>query len=331
MEWVLSITIIFLCYLFCFTNGFNDAANIIALPVVTRVISPFLGLFLACIFEFIGCYFLGELVLKTILKDIIDFSFLQSNLYKFLFSILFVASSWGIVCTILGFPISSSHTLIGALLGGAIGAKGFYVIKWINILKIVLFLILAPILSLFFCYLLTKIVYFIFLNSDKKVSKFFEVLQIFSLCFFALAHGSNNGKKIVGLFYFCLLVLGFYKAEEVLPQWVLLSCAIVISCGVFLGGKNVIKTVGMKIYKLKQWQAAISQFGSSLLLYLGSCLGIPLSSTHLIVGSVIGSGLSYKTKCVRWNFGLGIFLVWILTLPLSVILSYFVFNIVKFL
>lgn len=323
--------VILLCYIFCFANGFNDAANIIALPISTRVISPFWALFLACVFEFIGCYFFGSLVVKTIIKDIVDLNFLVvNNTYRILFATLFAASSWSITCTILGFPISSSHTLIGSMIGSVLGIYNYSLIKWINVLKIILVLIFAPFFGFIISYLLTKLVYILLFYAPKKISKIFDWLNILSICFFALSHGSNNGKKTVGLFMFCLLLLNVYNVDAPIPRWVILSCASVISFGILLGGRNVMKTVGMKIYKMKNWQVTISQFSASALTYIGSLLGLPLSTTHLIVGSIVGSGSADKVKSIKWEVSLDIFAVWVFTLPLNILLSYLIFKFLTF-
>lgn len=332
MEEFFDYIVVVLCYVFCFANGFNDAANIIALPVSTRVISPFLALCIACIFEFIGCYFLGSLVVKTIVKDIVDVSILTmtDNTYRILFAALFAASGWSFGCTILGFPISSSHTLIGAMIGSVLGIYGYSIVKWNNVLKIILVLIFAPFLGFVVAYLLTKLIYLLFFNSSKKVSKIFDLVNILSICFFALAHGSNNGKKIVGMFMFCLLALNIYHLEDSIPSWILLSCASIISFGILLGGRNVMKTIGMRIYKMKNWQVTASQLTASFLTYIGSLLGFPLSTTHLIVGAVTGTGAAEKIKSIKWEVSLDIFTIWLLTLPLNVFLAYLIFKFLVF-
>lgn len=331
METLFNYIVISLCYVFCFLNGFGDAANIISLPISTRTISPFLALFIACIFEFIGCYFFGSLVVKTVVKDIVDLSFLNTNsIYRVLFATLFAASGWSFICTVLGFPISSSHTLIGSMIGSVIGISGYNMIKWISVLRIILVLVLAPILGFVVAYLCAKIIYMFFFYASKKIGKIFDVLNILSICFFALAHGSNNGKKTVGLFMFCLSALNVYSFESSIPRWVLLSCAVVISLGILFGGRNVMKTIGMRIYKMKNWQVTVSQFTASTLTYIGSMLGLPLSTTHLIVGAVTGAGAADKIKSIKWDVNLDIFAIWVLTLPMNILLAYLIFKLLKF-
>ncbi|MCS7228319.1 MAG: inorganic phosphate transporter, partial [Endomicrobia bacterium] len=318
MDVIISFLIILLCYIFCFSNGFNDAANIIALPIATRVISPSLALAVACVFEFVGCYFLGDLVFKTIVKDVIELNFLKvSNISYVIFSALFAACGWVLACTIFGFPISSSHTLIGSMIGSVLSIN-FYAVKWVSVLRVILVLIFAPFIGFVVAYLFTKIIYIMCSNAYKEINKFFKFLNVVSICFFALSHGANNGKKGVGLLMFCLIALNFYEIEFNIPKWALLSCACFISCGILLGGKRVIKTIGMKIYKIKHWQAAVSQLTAAGLTYLGTLFGFPLSTTHLIVGSITGSGSAERVKSVKWDVSLDIFIIWILTLPFNI-------------
>ncbi|MFN3550599.1 MAG: anion permease [Endomicrobiia bacterium] len=331
---ILVILVVLLSLIFSFSNGYNNSANIIAIPVGTRALLPTKALILASIFEFIGTYFLGKEVAKTIAVGIIEPNIFFGNSYAIiiLFSTLLTSIFWNIICTFLGIPVSASHALIGGFVGSSIAAFGYNVVKWNNVLKIFSMLIIAPILSFILSYLVTKISYFLSRNATLKINNLYKNLQIISSLGCALAHGSNDGQRNVGILTFGLIVLGIISPTKdgnlFVPRWIVFLSALSISLGIMFGGLSVIKTVGMNIYKIKHINGFSAQFTSTVVVYIASLLGIPLSTTHVVTTSVMGTGVAERIKAVKWLVSRDIFLTWILTIPLSLIISYFLYFII---
>lgn len=325
---------ILLSLIFSFSNGYNNSANIIAVPVATRALVPAKALVLAGIFEFIGTYFFGKEVAKTIAVGIVEPHIFFGNNYAIiiLFSTLITSIFWNTVCTTFGIPVSASHALIGGFVGSSIAASGCNVVKWNNVLKIFSMLIIAPLISFFLSYLITKISYFLSRNATLKVNNFYKNLQIISSLGCALAHGSNDGQRNVGILTFGLIVLGVISPTKdgnfLIPWWIVMLCALGISLGIMFGGLSVIKTVGMNIYKIKHINGFSAQATSTIVVYLASLLGIPLSTTHIVTTAVMGTGAAERIKAVRWLVSRDIFLTWILTIPISIVISYFLYFII---
>jgi len=333
-TFILAIIVVLLGLAFNFSNGFNDSANIIAIPVGTRAVSPVKALILAGIFEFIGTYFFGQAVAKTIGTGIVEPSIFVGNKYAviILFATLLTSTLWNVICTILGMPISASHALIGGFIGSAIAIAGIEVVKWNNVLKIFLTLLLAPMLGLVCSYILTKIVYFIASSAPRKINKLFETLEVLASCFYAISHGSNDGQKAIGIITFSLIVLGVYTPtqDSFAPKWVIIACAICITLGIMFGGWAVIKTIGMNIYKIKHVNGFIAQLSASLVIYFASSIGLPLSTTHVITTSVMGTGAAERIKGVRWGVGRNVLFTWLLTIPATALVAFFVYRFIFF-
>ncbi len=331
---VLIIIVILLCLIFSFSNGYNNSANLIAIPVATRALIPTKALILASIFEFIGTYFFGKEVAKTIAVGIVEINIFFDNSYAIiiLFSTLLTSIFWNIICTTFGIPVSASHALIGGFVGSSVAAFGYNVVRWSNVLKIFSMLIFAPIISFIFSYLLTKISYFLSRKATLKINNFYKNLQIISSLGCALAHGSNDGQRNVGILTFGLMILGVISYPKdgnfFVPSWIIVLCALSISLGIMFGGLSVIKTVGMNIYRIKHINGFSAQVTSTIVVYLASLLGIPLSTTHVVTTSVMGTGAAERIKAVKWLVSRDIFLTWILTIPLSLIISYFLYFII---
>lgn len=331
----LGIIVVLLGLVFNFSNGFNDSANIIAIPIGTRAITPAKILILAGIFEFIGTYFFGHAVAKTIGKGIVNPEIFVGNKYAviILFSTLLTSSSWNIICTFLGMPISASHALIGGFIGSAVAIGGIYTVEWYNVSKIFITLLAAPVIALVVSYIMTKIIYFLFRAASLKVNKMFKILEILASLFYAISHGSNDGQKAIGIITFSLIVLDLYRpvGDNFAPKWVIVACALCLTIGIMVGGWGVIKTIGMNIYKIKHVNGFVAQTSAALVIYLGSILGLPLSTTHVITTSVMGTGAAERVKGVRWGIGRNVFLTWLLTIPMTAVLAYVVFHIIYFL
>ncbi len=330
----LAIIVVVLSLAFNFSNGFNDSANIIAIPIGTRAISPAKALILAGIFEFIGTYFFGQAVAKTIATGIVDPNIFVGNKYAviILFATLLTSTLWNVICTILGMPISASHALIGGFIGSAIAIAGVNTVKWNNVLKIFLTLLLAPVLGLFSAYVLTKIIYFLTRSASRKINKLFETLEVLAACFYAISHGSNDGQKAIGIITFSLIILGVYTPTQTnfAPKWVIISCAVCITLGIMFGGWSVIKTIGMNIYKIKHVNGFIAQLSASLVIYFASVVGLPLSTTHVITTSVMGTGAAERLKGVRWGVGRNVITTWIITIPTTAAVSFLAYHLIFF-
>ncbi|MCS7152134.1 MAG: inorganic phosphate transporter [Endomicrobia bacterium] len=336
---ILGIIVVILGLAFNFSNGFNDSANIIAIPIGTRALKPGKALIIAGIFEFIGTYFFGQGVAKTIGTGIIDPNLFVGNKYAviILFSTLLTSTVWNVVCTILGMPISASHALIGGFIGSGIAIAGFESVQWNNVVKIFITLFLAPAAGLVSSYILTKIVYSLAVGASNKINSVFKFLEVVSSAFYAVSHGSNDGQKAIGIITFSLIVLGLYKPQHgnFAPQWVIIACAVCITLGIMFGGWSVIKTIGMNIYKIKHINGFVAQGSAALVIYIASMLGLPLSTTHVITTSVMGTGAAERMKGVRWSVGKNVFITWFITIPMTAIVAfilyYLIFNLVKIL
>ncbi len=332
MNSLIIAAVVLLNLVFSFSNGYNNSANLIAIPIGTRALLPIKALILASFFEFIGAYFLGQAVAKTVAVGIVNPAVFSNNYaIIILFSTLLTSIFWNTICTVIGFPISSSHALIGGFVGSSIAYAGFNVVNWNNVIKIFSMLIFAPIISFSLSYFITKIAYFLSRSASLKINNLYRNLQILSSWACAIAHGSNDGKRNVGIFVFSLMVLGVVSIKNggfFIPQWVILLSALSISSGVMFGGLGVIKTVGMNIYKIKHINGFSAQTTSALVVYLASLLGIPLSTTHVVATSVMGTGAAERIKAVRWLVSKDIFLAWILTIPFSIFVSFILYKLI---
>lgn len=329
---ILGIVVVILGLAFNFSNGFNDSANIIAIPIGTRALRPAKALIIAGIFEFIGTYFFGQGVAKTIGTGIINPELFVGNKYAviILFATLLTSTTWNVVCTILGMPISASHALIGGFIGSAVAMAGFGSIQWNNVFRIFLTLLLAPVAGLVVAYIMTKIVYILTAGASVKINNLFKFLEIVSSAFYAISHGSNDGQKAIGIITFSLIVLGLYSPQQgsFAPSWVVVACAICITLGIMFGGWSVIKTIGMNIYKIKHVNGFIAQGSAALVIYTASALGLPLSTTHVITTSVMGTGAAERVKGVRWAVGKDVFITWLMTIPTTALVAFVIYRII---
>ncbi len=335
---LLAILVVVIALIFDFSNGFNDSANIVATVIGTRALTPFQAIVIASVFEFIGAYFLGTAVAKTIGRGIVDPNIIMLEKYGIviIFATLISAASWNIICTALGFPVSASHALLGGFVGASLTAgyiktrdfsAALQIVQWPTILKIAITLIAAPLIGLIVSFMLTKISYFLTRRAKPGITKVFRVLQVFSSIGFALSHGANDAQKTMGIITFSLIVLGVYRpiGDAFIPQWVIASCALFIALGVASGGRSVIKTVGMNIFKIKHLNGFCAEYSGSIVIYVASALGLPVSSTHIITGAVMGTGAAERIKAVRWGVGYDIFFIWVSTIPASILLSSFIY------
>jgi len=311
--------LIALALFFDFLNGFHDAANSIATIVSTRVLSPRYAVLWAAFFNFIAFLFFGLHVAGTIGKGIIDVSIMDTNL---IFATLTGACLWDIITWWLGLPTSSSHALMGGLIGAALVKSGVKALIWRGIMKTVVFMFIAPVMGLIIGLILGIAVYRLALNSlPARVDQVFRKGQLVSAAFYSLGHGGNDAQKTMGIIAGLLFSAGILGKTFYVPFWVVLSCHTAIALGTMFGGWRIVKTLGQKVAKLRPIDGFCAEFGAASTLFLTSWLGIPVSTTQTITGSIMGIGALRRFTAVRWGVAGQIIWAWILTIPCSAAIS----------
>lgn len=321
---IIIISVIISALLFDFVNGWNDSANAIATVVSTRVLSPLQAITLAGVLNFIGA-FASTKVAKTIGTKIIDPAGI--TLFVVLAAIL-AATVWIIFLTLIGLPISASHSLVGGLVGAGFAFDGFAVLKFDGILTVLLALFLSPIMGLLIGALLMTLIYWLFRQwSQSKVNKHFGKFQILSVSFMAFTHGTNDAQKAMGVITLALFSGGYIGSFDV-PLWVIVACGLSIALGTAVGGWKVIKTVGSKLLKLQPVHGFAAETSASIVLSIAAGLGVPVSTTHTITSSIMGVGASRRLSAVRWGVGKKIIYAWFFTLPICAIMGWLMFKLV---
>ncbi|MGB9628936.1 MAG: inorganic phosphate transporter [Thermodesulfobacteriota bacterium] len=319
-----GIVVIALALFFDFTNGFHDAANVVATMVTTRALSPRKALILASVCEFIGPFLFGTAVAQMIGKNIIDFSTFSPatlDLSMFLLiSALIGAIMWNLFTWFFGLPSSSSHALIGGMIGAVLVAYGPNHILWGGLFYVVGSLIFSPLLGLFVGWLFLKITFRLSRNATPRINYFFNRMQIPSSIALALSHGTNDAQKSMGLISMALVILGVSPSFYV-PEWVILTCAGAIALGTAAGGWRIIKTMGTKIYRLRPVHAFCAQTSSATVILGAALLGGPVSTTHVVSSSIIGVGVGQRMSAVRWSVARSIILAWFITIPATASLA----------
>ncbi|MDP4115846.1 MAG: inorganic phosphate transporter [Bacteroidota bacterium] len=315
--------IIFLCLAFDYINGFHDAANSIATVVSTRVLSPKFAVIWAAFFNFVAFLVFGLHVANTIGKgivhtDVVDLTVVGSGLVA--------AIIWNLWTWWRGIPSSSSHTLVGGFVGAAVAKAGFGAIFLPEVLKITAFIFLAPIIGIVVSYTFSIITLHICKHmSPSRVDKNFRKLQLLSSAAYSLGHGSNDAQKMMGIIFVALVAVGAhnpqtgaaYMAKDNIPLWIVLSCHGAIALGTLSGGWRIVKTVGQKITKLRPFEGFSAETAGALTLFGTAIAGIPVSTTHTITGSIIGSGITKRLSAVKWKVTIGLVWAWVLTIPVS--------------
>lgn len=328
----MTITIIFLIMLaltFDFLNGFHDSANSIATVVSTRVLTPRLAVVWAAFFNFIAFLFFGLHVATTIGKGIIDIAIVDNAL---IFGTLAGACSWNIITWYFGLPTSSSHALIGGMIGAALVKAGSGTLVWKGIIKTVTFIFVSPTLGLILGLGLGIMVYRIFSKSAPfKVDHIFRKGQLLSASLYSLGHGGNDAQKTMGIIASLLFSAGLLGAKFYIPFWVVVSCHGAIALGTMFGGWRIVKTMGQKVAKLKPIDGFCAESAAAIMLFISTKFGIPVSTTHTITGSIMGVGSLKRFSAVRWGVAGRIIWAWILTIPCSAIISALVCGLIRYL
>lgn len=314
------ILIILVALAFDFLNGMNDAANAIATVVATHVLPPRLAVAWAAFFNFAAVFIFGTAIAKTIGRGIVAPGIVDN---PFVLSALVGALAWVWLCTHYGLPISVSHSLIGGMVGAALLKGGWEaVVWWPGVGKIVLFIVLSPLLGFGLGYLLMCLSTLCsYRGTHGRMTKLFRGLQLASSAFFSLGHGSNDAQKVAGLIT-ALLVANHYLAPQAeVPYWVLFLCYTVIGLGTLLGGWRVIRTLGVRMAKLRPMGGFSAETGGALTLVMASHFGIPISTTHTITGAIMGVGTTGGFSAVRWGVAANIIIAWGTTIPACALAS----------
>ena len=313
------ILLILLALSFDFLNGFHDSANSIATVVSTRVLSPRYAVIWAAFFNFIAFLFFGLHVANTIGKGIIDIAIVDNGI---IFGTLVGACSWDLITWFLGLPTSSSHALIGGMIGAALVKAGSASLVWKGIIKTVTFIFVSPIAGMILGLLFGIIVYWIFRKSAPlKVDHIFRKGQLVSAALYSLGHGGNDAQKTMGIIASLLFSAGLLGNKFFIPFWVVLACQGAIAMGTMLGGWRIVKTMGQKVTKLKPVDGFCAEAGAATMLFVSTAFGIPVSTTHTITGAIMGIGSLRRMSAVRWGVAGRIVWAWVLTVPCSAAIS----------
>ena len=309
-----SLVVIIVCIalVFDFVNGFHDAANSVATVVATRVLNPFQAVALAGVFNFLAAFLLGTGVASTVGKGFVNTDIVTPYV---LLAGLIGAVIWNVLTWYFGLPVSSSHTLIGGYAGAALakaGASGLIVGKWPSTLA---FIVIAPIIGLILGYGLLVAVYWIFHHfTPGNMDRFFRHAQIASASLLSCAHRTNDAQKTMGIITAVLVAGGFQRGFHV-PGWVILASATAMGLGTLSGGWRVVRTVGMRLTRLKPRSGFCAETGAAASVLLSTYLGTPVSTTHAIAGAIAGVGSIQRLKAVRWGIATNIVWAWVLTIP----------------
>ena len=315
--------LVFVALIFDYINGFHDAANSISTVVSTRVLSPKLAVLWAAFFNFIAAFLIGTHVAHTVGKGIISID-IVNNLV--ILSALTGAITWNIITWYYGLPSSSSHALIGGLIGAAVSKAGISKLVWSGIIKTSIFIVLSPAVGMLLGFVFMVISMNMCRNSNiAKSDKIFRKLQLFSAAVYSLGHGMNDAQKTMGIIAMLLFSKGFLGPVFSIPFWIVLLCHAVIALGTMSGGWRIVKTMGTRITKLQPIGGFSAETAAAASIIGASVAGIPVSTTHTITGAIIGVGSSKRMSAVRWGVAGNIIWAWILTIPISALIASFVY------
>jgi inorganic phosphate transporter, PiT family len=307
-----------LALVFDFLNGFHDAANSIATVVSTGVLKPYQAVVWAAFFNFVAIAIFDLHVAATVGKGIVDPQFVDAQV---IFGALIGAISWNLITWYYGIPSSSSHALIGGLIGAALAKAGTKPLLAAGILKVTAFIVISPLLGLLLGATIMIIVSWIFFRSSPRgVDKLFRRGQLISSALYSIGHGSNDAQKTMGIIWLLLIAAGVTH-EDHMPFWVIVSCYLAIGLGTLFGGWRIVKTMGQKITKLRPVGGFSAETGGAMTLFLASSFGIPVSTTHTITGAIIGVGAAQRASAVRWGVAGNIVLAWVITIPAASLIA----------
>jgi len=305
---------------FDFMNGFHDAANSIATIVSTGVLKPYQAVVWAATFNFLALFLFELKVAATVGKGIVDAGVVD---HIVIFGAVSGALAWNIITWWFGIPSSSSHALIGGLIGATLAKAGAGSLLGAGITKVALFIVISPTLGFILgSALMLGVSWAFFRTTPRGTDRWFRRMQLVSSALYSIGHGSNDAQKTMGIIWLLLIAAGVTSSAETHPPyWVILSCYLAIGLGTLFGGWRIVKTMGQRITKLKPVGGFCAETGGALTLFLASGFGIPVSTTHTITGAIVGVGSSQKFSAVRWGLAGNIVWAWILTIPASAIMA----------
>ncbi len=319
LAFPLLVGLIAVALLFDFLNGLHDAANSIATIVSTRVLRPQYAVLWAAFFNFIAFLFFGLHVAQTLGTGIIDAGIVDPSV---IFSALMGAIVWNVVTWIFGIPSSSSHALVGGLLGAGLAKVGLSAVVWSGVLKTAAAIVLSPLIGFLLALLLVLIVSWICRRATPfGVDRTFRILQFASASLYSLGHGGNDAQKTMGIIALLLYSQGYLGTEFHVPLWVVLSCHGAIALGTLSGGWRIVHTMGSRITRLNPMQGFCAETGGAITLFAATFAGVPVSTTHTITGAIVGVGAARRTSAVRWGVASNIVVAWVLTLPAAGLVS----------
>lgn len=323
------VLLIALALLFDFMNGFHDAANSIATIVSTGAMSPQKAIVWAAFFNFIAFLFFGLHVAATIGKGVVDPNVVDTYV---VFGALTGAIAWNVITWYFGIPSSSSHALIGGLAGAAVAKGGTETLVSAGFLKITAAIVLSPLFGfLLAATLMVAISWIVFRSPVRKVERSFNRLQFVSAALYSLGHGSNDAQKTMGIIWLLLIVSGALAKDADLPFWVVLACQTAMGLGTLFGGWRIVKTMGMRITKLRPVGGFSASASGAATLFLATSLGVPVSTTHTITGAIVGVGASRRMQAVRWGVAGNIVWAWVFTIPAAAFISAIAFELARWL
>jgi PiT family inorganic phosphate transporter len=319
MSFEVLVLLIVVALAFDFMNGFHDAANSIATVVSTRVLKPHQAVLLAAAFNFAALFVFHLKVATTVGKGIIDPGIID---HYVIFGALMGAIAWNLITWYYGIPSSSSHALIGGLIGAALAKTGSGALVSSGIFKTVAFIFISPLVGFVFGAALLLIVSRLVMRATpRRVDRWFRRLQLISASLYSLGHGGNDAQKTAGIIWMLLIAGGALGADDPIPLWAVSACYITIALGTAFGGWRIVKTMGQKITKLKPLGGFCAETGGAMMLFMATALGIPVSTTHTITGAIVGVGSARKFSAVRWGVAGDIVWAWILTIPCSAFIA----------
>ena len=320
LAFPLLVGLIIIALAFDFLNGLHDAANAIATVVATRLLKPVTAVAFAAFFNF-AAYFLAlavpELhrVADTIGKGLIDKDLVTPAV---VFGALIGAMFWNVVTWLKGIPSSSSHALVGGLIGAGVAHAGLTGIQWTGLNKTLVAIVLSPTLGMILAMIIMLVTSWLGVRATAAgADRVFRLLHLFSSALYSLGHGLNDAQKTMGIIAVLLYSTGYMQGEFHVPHWVALACYVAIGLGTLSGGWRIIETMGTRITKLSQHQGFSASMGGSVMLFTASWLGIPVSTTHTITGCIIGAGAARRASAVRWQVAGNVITAWVITIPAS--------------
>lgn len=325
-EFSILYVLIFLALSFDYINGFHDTANAIATSVSTRALKPQYAIILAAVLNFLGAMY-STGVAKTIGGDIVKAASLVNE--RVIIAALIGATLWNLITWWYGIPSSSSHAIVGGVMGAVIAGKGFFALNVAGIQKIFLSLVLSPLIALITGYLVMVLLLWIFGRiAPFQVNTGFKRMQLLSASLMSFSHGSNDAQKAMGIITLALLSAGHIPTLEV-PTWVKLACATAMAMGTAAGGWKIIRTMGGKIFKMEPINGFAADLNSAMVIFMATHFALPVSTTHVVSGSIMGVGSAKRVSAVRWSVAQQMMYAWILTIPVAAVAGALIYKVIS--